>query len=95
MLKVPSKNALHDPKHQAKVGNPKIRLVLISRLRLRKINTLMKQGKAPNSFFLFFDIKIEMYFMWLNGFLIVFFIHCNFSNFFLVHYKFASHVLLF
>ncbi len=54
MLKVPSKNALHGPKHQAKVGNPKIRLVLISRLRLRKINTLMKQGKAPNFFFLVF-----------------------------------------
>jgi hypothetical protein len=42
MFKVPSKNALHGPKHQARVGKPRIRLVLISKLRARKINTPVK-----------------------------------------------------
>jgi hypothetical protein len=41
-----SKNALHGPKHQARVSKPRIRLVLIFGLRPIKVNTLMKTRKG-------------------------------------------------
>jgi hypothetical protein len=54
-------------------------------LRPKKLNMPWKKSKTPNFFYFFFEFKIEMYFVWLNNFLI----------FFLIHYRFANLALLF